>query len=67
MSGGYSGGTLERPHIKQKKIDVVVVCKIDRLTRSLFDFSKIVEVFEAGGASFVSVIQQFTPPPQWAG
>ena len=64
--GGYSGGTLERPalddllaHIKQKKIDVVVVYKIDRLTRSLFDFSKIVEVFEAGGASFVSVTQQF--------
>ncbi len=64
--GGYSGGTLERPalddllnHIKQKKIDVVVVYKIDRLTRSLFDFSKIVEIFEAGGVSFVSVTQQF--------
>lgn len=64
--GGYSGGTLERPalddllnHIKQKKIDVVVVYKIDRLTRSLFDFSKIVEIFDAGGVSFVSVTQQF--------
>ena len=61
-----SGGTLERPalddllsHIKQKKIDVVVVYKIDRLTRSLFDFSKIVEIFDAGGVSFVSVTQQF--------
>ena len=64
--GGYSGGTLERPaldelltHIRQKKIDVVVVYKIDRLTRSLFDFSKIVEIFDAGGVSFVSVTQQF--------
>lgn len=64
--GGYSGGTLERPaldnllnHIKQKTIDVVVVYKIDRLTRSLFDFSKIVEIFDAGGVSFVSVTQQF--------
>lgn len=64
--GGYSGGTLERPalddllnHIKQKKIDIVVVYKIDRLTRSLFDFSKIVEIFDAGGVSFVSVTQQF--------
>ena len=64
--GGYSGGTLERPaldnllaHIKQKKIDVVVVYKIDRLTRSLFDFSKIVDIFETGGVSFVSVTQQF--------
>ena len=64
--GGYSGGTLERPaldelltHIRQKKIGVVVVYKIDRLTRSLFDFSKIVEIFDAGGVSFVSVTQQF--------
>ncbi len=64
--GGYSGGTLVRPalddllnHIKQKKVDVVVVYKIDRLTRSLFDFSKIVEIFDAGGVSFVSVTQQF--------
>ena len=64
--GGYSGGTLQRPaldellnHIKQKKIDVVVVYKIDRLTRSLMDFSKIVEIFDVGGVSFVSVTQQF--------
>ncbi len=64
--GGYSGGTLERPaleallsDIRQKKVDVVVVYKIDRLTRSLFDFSKIVEIFDAGGVSFVSVTQQF--------
>ena len=45
--------------IRDKKVDVIVVYKIDRLTRSLFDFSKIVEIFEAGGASFVSVTQQF--------
>jgi len=64
--GGYSGGTLERPaldallsDIRQKKVDVVVVYKIDRLTRSLFDFSKIVEIFDTGGVSFVSVTQQF--------
>ncbi len=64
--GGFSGGTLVRPalnrllaDIQSNKVDVIVVYKIDRLTRSLFDFSKIVEVFEAGGASFVSVTQQF--------
>jgi len=64
--GGYSGGTIVRPaleklltEIKEKKIDVVVVYKIDRLTRSLFDFAKIVEIFDAGGVSFVSITQQF--------
>lgn len=64
--GGFSGGTLVRPalnrllaDIQAKKVDVIVVYKIDRLTRSLFDFSKIVDIFEAGGASFVSVTQQF--------
>jgi DNA invertase Pin-like site-specific DNA recombinase len=64
--GGFSGGTLVRPalnrllaDVQDKKIDVIIVYKIDRLTRSLFDFSKIVEIFEVGGASFVSVTQQF--------
>ncbi len=64
--GGYSGGTLDRPalqrllaDITEGKVDVVVVYKIDRLTRSLFDFAKIVEVFEARGVSFVSITQQF--------
>ncbi|RWE22294.1 MAG: recombinase family protein [Mesorhizobium sp.] len=64
--GGISGGTMERPalqrllqDIRDKKIDVVVVYKIDRLTRSLMDFSKIVEIFDASSASFVSVTQQF--------
>lgn len=41
------------------KVDVVVVYKIDRLTRSLFDFAKIVQAFDARGVSFVSIIQQF--------
>ncbi|OJU48157.1 MAG: site-specific recombinase [Mesorhizobium sp. 61-13] len=64
--GGISGGTMERPALKRllqdvrdRKIDVVVVYKIDRLTRSLMDFSKIVEVFDANDVSFVSVTQQF--------
>jgi site-specific DNA recombinase len=64
--GGLSGGTLERPalqllltDIRARKIDVVVVYKVDRLTRSLADFAKLVELFEAHGVSFVSVTQQF--------
>ena len=64
--GGISGGTMERPalfsllaDIKGGKVDVVVVYKIDRLTRSLMDFAKIVEVFDAHKVSFVSVTQQF--------
>ena len=64
--GGYSGGTLERPalqrllaDIRTSKVDVVVVYKIDRLTRSLLDFAKIVEVFDAQGVCFVSVTQAF--------
>jgi len=64
--GGFSGGTMERPglknllsHIKEKRIDVVVVYKVDRLTRSLADFAKIVEIFDAHGVSFVAVTQQF--------
>ena len=64
--GGISGGTMERPallrllqDIRDKRVDVVVVYKIDRLTRSLADFAKIVEVFDGNGVSFVSVTQQF--------
>src|SRR5215210_1468478 len=64
--GGISGGTMERPalqdlltDIKSGKIDVVVVYKIDRLTRSLMDFARIVDVFDAYKVSFVSVTQQF--------
>ncbi|WP_312733859.1 recombinase family protein [Brevundimonas sp.] len=64
--GGYSGGNLDRPalqrlmaDIEAKKIDVVVVYKVDRLTRSLADFSKIVDVLDRTGSSFVSVTQAF--------
>ncbi len=62
----YSGGNMERPGLKRLLadierglIDIVVVYKIDRLTRSLVDFSKMVEVFDRHGVSFVSVTQQF--------
>src|SRR5262245_27110375 len=64
--GGFSGGTMERPAVKrltadlkQGLVDVVVVYKVDRLTRSLADFAKIVEILEGHGASFVSITQQF--------
>lgn len=64
--GGFSGGTMERPALKALladiaagNVDVVVVYKIDRLTRSLFDFAKIVETFDAHKVSFVSVTQSF--------
>jgi DNA invertase Pin-like site-specific DNA recombinase len=64
--GGYSGGTLERPALKRLladiaagKLDCVVVYKVDRLTRALSDFAKIVEVFDARGIALVSVTQQF--------
>jgi site-specific DNA recombinase len=64
--GGYSGATMERPafqrlmaDVSAGKIDVVVVYKVDRLTRSLSDFAKIVELFDRHAVSFVSVTQQF--------
>jgi site-specific DNA recombinase len=64
--GGVSGGTLERPglrillsDIEAGKVDLVVVYKVDRLTRSLADFAKLVERFDRAGASFVSVTQSF--------
>lgn len=64
--GGFSGGNLTRPalqrllaDIKADEIDLVVVYKIDRLTRSLMDFSKLVEVFDQHRTSFVSVTQHF--------
>src|SRR6476659_1088504 len=62
----YSGGNLDRPALKKlladieaDKVDVVVVYKIDRLTRSLADFAKLVDVFDAKSVSFVAVTQQF--------
>ena len=64
--GGYSGGSMERPALQSLMqdvsdglVDVIVVYKIDRLTRSLADFAKMVEVFDAKATSFVSVTQQF--------
>jgi site-specific DNA recombinase len=64
--GGFSGGTMDRPALKRLladvaagEIDVVVVYKVDRLTRSLADFAKIVEIFDGRKVSFVSVTQAF--------
>src|SRR5262245_24549765 len=64
--GGFSGATMERPALQRLladitagRVDIVVVYKIDRLTRSLADFAKIVEILDARSASFVSVTQQF--------
>jgi site-specific DNA recombinase len=64
--GGYSGGTIDRPALKRllsdieaRRIDTVVVYKVDRLTRALSDFAKIIEIFDAQQVSFVSVTQQF--------
>jgi len=64
--GGFSGGNMERPALKRLladvsfgRIDVIVLYKIDRLTRSLSDFSRIVDVLDKAGASFVSVTQSF--------
>src|SRR5215204_5930933 len=64
--GGFSGGSMERPalqrllgEIRSRRIDVIVVYKVDRLTRSLTDFAKLVELFDEHGVSFVSVTQAF--------
>ena len=64
--GGFSGGNTDRPalqllleDVRARKIDVIVVYKVDRLTRSLADFAKLVELFDQHGVSFVSVTQQF--------
>src|SRR5947207_5526052 len=64
--GGFSGGTLDRPALQRLladieacRIDIVVVYKIDRLSRSLMDFAKLVEVFDRNSVTFVSVTQSF--------
>jgi len=64
--GGFSGGSLERPalqhlldQVRERRIDIIVVYKVDRLTRSLADFAKLVELFDAHKVSFVSVTQSF--------
>ena len=66
--GGFSGGTMERPALKRLmadieagQIDVVVVYKVDRLTRALSDFAKLVDVFDRCGVSFVSITQHRHP------
>ena len=64
--GGFSGGSMDRPGLKRLladieagKVDTIIVYKVDRLTRSLADFAKIVDVLDAAGASFVSITQSF--------
>jgi site-specific DNA recombinase len=64
--GGFSGGNTDRPalqrllaDVRAGKIDIIVVYKVDRLTRSLADFAKLVELFDQNAMSFVSVTQQF--------
>ena len=64
--GGFSGGTLERPALRQMLadiedglVDVIVVYKIDRLSRSLMDFARLVEIFDRNQVTFVSVTQSF--------
>ena len=63
--GGFSGGNTDRPALQRLladvpgKIDVIIVYKVDRLTRSLADFAKLVELFDQYNVSFVSVTQQF--------
>src|ERR1700731_599452 len=63
---GFSGGNMDRPalrrllaNIREGRIDIIVVYKVDRLTRSLADFARLVKIFDAQGVSFVSVTQQF--------
>src|SRR4051794_12683516 len=64
--GGFSGGNTDRPalqrllaDVRAGKVDVIIVYKVDRLTRSLADFAKLVELFDQHSVSFVSVTQQF--------
>ena len=64
--GGFSGGSMERPALQklladvaERRVDIIVVYKVDRLTRSLADFAKLVELFDRHGVSFVSVTQSF--------
>ena len=72
--GGSSGATMGRPalqrllaDIRTGRIDIVVVYKVDRLTRALADFARLVEIFDAQNVSFVSVTQQFNTRARWGG
>src|SRR5471032_3061349 len=64
--GGYTGGNMYRPALKRllaaveaRSVDCIVVYKVDRLSRSLLDFARIIEIFDRNGVSFVAVTQQF--------
>src|SRR2546429_165552 len=66
IKGGFSGASLDRPALQQllrdieaRRVDCVVVYKVDRLSRSLLDFARLLSVFEKRGVSFVSVTQEF--------
>ena len=70
--GAFSGASLDRPALQQLltevragKVDIIVVYKVDRLTRSLADFAKLVELFDQHSVSFVSVTQSFIRPAAW--
>jgi site-specific DNA recombinase len=64
--GGYTGGNMDRPALRRllaaveaRSVDCIVVYKVDRLSRSLLDFARIIEIFDRNGVSFVAVTQQF--------
>ena len=68
--GGYTGGNMDRPALKRllaavdaRSVDCIIVYKVDRLSRSLLDFARIIEVFDRNGVSFVAVTQQFNTTP----
>ena len=70
--GGFTGGNMERPALRRlmldieaRKINTVVVYKVDRLSRSLLDFARMMQVFDSRKLSFVSVKQQFDSAPRW--
>ena len=72
--GGFSGGNLERPalqrllaDIRTGRIDIVIVYKVDRLTRSLPDFARLVELFDAQDVSFASVTSNLIRRARWDG
>ena len=72
--GGFTGGNMDRPALRRLladieagKVDCVICYKVDRLSRSLLDFARMMEVFERHNVAFVSVTQISTPARRWAG
>ena len=70
--GGFSAGSIDRPalaklldDVRVRRVDIIVVYKVDRLTRSLADFAKLVELFDEHDVSFISVRRPLTPRPAW--